>query len=264
MPQSKPPTLGTAVTKDVVVIEVGPERKKYYLHKALLVHHSDYFRKALEGPWTEAQEGVIKLEDIEPAVVNWFVHWLYTGTLPGYRDFKEENRIFDSPIEGHMAKLKSYAFAERFLVPEFRKAVNENLVDDISKEGYYIEVHQMLELVQEAFTTIPLDRPILQLLVDVHCSLWTQCCEDDTISVNKLPRAFLVRAMRTLHEELRWERESADEKKVYCYYEHASDEEQKACPNQHMKYDAERDFGFFEERVTCYNCSGYEDSNSED
>jgi hypothetical protein len=32
----------------------------------LLAYHSEYFQKALAGPWKEAQEGLIVLEDVEP------------------------------------------------------------------------------------------------------------------------------------------------------------------------------------------------------
>jgi hypothetical protein len=56
------------VLDGVVVVEIGAERKKYHVHKALLVHHSEYFAKALNGSWKEAGEGVVKLEDVEPAV----------------------------------------------------------------------------------------------------------------------------------------------------------------------------------------------------
>lgn len=49
----------------VATIEVGPHRKKYYIHEALLAHYSEYFRKALRGPWKEAEEGVVRLEDVD-------------------------------------------------------------------------------------------------------------------------------------------------------------------------------------------------------
>jgi hypothetical protein len=58
----------TVVGEGVVVLKVGPDQKQYHIHKALLVHHSEYFRKALNGPWKKATERVIKLEDVEPEV----------------------------------------------------------------------------------------------------------------------------------------------------------------------------------------------------
>lgn len=57
-----------AATGPIVVVEIGPERKKYYIHRALLVHHSEYFRKALHGSWQEAEKGVVALDDVELTV----------------------------------------------------------------------------------------------------------------------------------------------------------------------------------------------------
>lgn len=43
----------------------GPEGTEYMVHKALLIEHSEYFDKVYKGPWKEAEEGVVKLEDVE-------------------------------------------------------------------------------------------------------------------------------------------------------------------------------------------------------
>ena len=48
----------------MVIVEIGQESTKYHMHRALLVHHSEYFRKALEGPWKEADEGVVRIDDV--------------------------------------------------------------------------------------------------------------------------------------------------------------------------------------------------------
>lgn len=56
----------SALLEGTVILKIGPDRFKYSIHKALLVYHSEYFRKALEGPWKEAEEGTFNLEDIEP------------------------------------------------------------------------------------------------------------------------------------------------------------------------------------------------------
>lgn len=53
---------------DNVIVEIGPDRKKYVLHGAFLKYHSEYFRKALKGQWKEAQDKVITLDDVEPGV----------------------------------------------------------------------------------------------------------------------------------------------------------------------------------------------------
>jgi hypothetical protein len=58
----------SAVGEGVVILKAGPDQSQFHIHKALLVHHSEYFRKALNGLWKDAEEGVIKIEDVEPEV----------------------------------------------------------------------------------------------------------------------------------------------------------------------------------------------------
>lgn len=49
-----------------MIIEVGDvDPEKYYVHRARLIHHSEYFRKALQGSWREAEEGVVRLKDFD-------------------------------------------------------------------------------------------------------------------------------------------------------------------------------------------------------
>jgi hypothetical protein len=38
----------------MVVVGVGTSGRKYHIHKALLTEHSEYFKKALNGPWKES------------------------------------------------------------------------------------------------------------------------------------------------------------------------------------------------------------------
>ncbi|CAO2658682.1 Nn.00g064050.m01.CDS01 [Neocucurbitaria sp. VM-36] len=246
MSESKPPMLGAAVGEGVVILEVGLERTKYYVHSALLTHHSEYFRNALGGPWLEAETGVFKWNDIHPAVVNLFVHWLYTNTLPESDEWEETRRMLGPTSQAcFLAKLKAYAFADRFLVPEFRRAVNNSLVDDIQEWKWMIPLSEMSGLAQEAFANIPSDRPILQFLVDKAGFGAAECYEAFGGSMDDLPRAFLQRLIRRLDEELRRERAHENESKSRCYYEHASKKEQEACRDLHMEYDEEKDFGFF-------------------
>jgi hypothetical protein len=55
-----------AATGPMVTVEVGPDRKRFLIHKALLVHHSEYFAAATRGPWKDTQDGVVPLHDVEP------------------------------------------------------------------------------------------------------------------------------------------------------------------------------------------------------
>lgn len=54
-----------ASAEGMIVVEISSEKTKHHIHKALLVHHSEYFAKALSGPWTEAEERRVLLHDID-------------------------------------------------------------------------------------------------------------------------------------------------------------------------------------------------------
>jgi hypothetical protein len=47
-------------------VKIGSLGKEFQVYRSLLVRHSEYFRKALAGPWKEAEEQAIILEDVEP------------------------------------------------------------------------------------------------------------------------------------------------------------------------------------------------------
>lgn len=43
----------------MATVLIGPHKTKYLVHKTLLICHSEYFAKALSGPWTEAEERMV-------------------------------------------------------------------------------------------------------------------------------------------------------------------------------------------------------------
>lgn len=47
------------------------------------------------------------------------------------------------------------------------------------------------------------------------------------------------------------------------YYAHANETEVNDCGNLHMRYDAEKDMGYFGERVKCRDCRGDSSSSSD-
>jgi hypothetical protein len=59
--------LGTEVVS--VYVGASPDRKHYVVHKQLLTSQSDYFDKALNGKFREAEENKIDLEEDDPAAI---------------------------------------------------------------------------------------------------------------------------------------------------------------------------------------------------
>lgn len=58
-------SLSSLLREDVIRIEVGPERTQYFVHPDLLAQPSEYFKRAMNGSWKEAEERVIRLDDVD-------------------------------------------------------------------------------------------------------------------------------------------------------------------------------------------------------
>ncbi|KAH3916959.1 hypothetical protein HBI56_168860 [Parastagonospora nodorum] len=47
------PSFVAAAAGPMVTVEVGLDRERFLIHKALLVYHSEYFVAATRGPWKD-------------------------------------------------------------------------------------------------------------------------------------------------------------------------------------------------------------------
>ena len=57
--------------ENVLKIEIGPDHIKYFVHPCLLSHHLEYFKRALNGSWKEAEECTTKLDDVDYDTCGW-------------------------------------------------------------------------------------------------------------------------------------------------------------------------------------------------
>ncbi|RDW78230.1 hypothetical protein BP5796_06082 [Coleophoma crateriformis] len=72
---------------EAVNIYAGASRKHFLVHKKLLVAQSEYFNKALNGHFREAEENTIYLKEDDPAAIEILVGWLYTGSIATTTDY---------------------------------------------------------------------------------------------------------------------------------------------------------------------------------
>lgn len=245
------------------MIEVGPENRKYHVHKALIVYHSEFFNGAFNGTTKEADEGLIHMEDIDPSsgtfsalaptynkltssTVNIFVHWLYTQGIPRFENKTHWDSILEYPKNKASSKhvltlLKAYVFGDRIIAPAFRLAMNNAIAD------YYpiaIETPEpIVAIVQYAFDNIPPDRVVLMLLVNDFCQHWKEKLDKNNETLKLFPQQFVFRVMRRL--SVIYHMTPEERAKNYCAHEHKSEEMRKRCRDLHMVFDKERDYGHF-------------------
>ncbi|CAD0091122.1 unnamed protein product [Aureobasidium mustum] len=66
----------------MITVCVGPEKKEFGVHKALICKRSTFFDKALNGRSAEANTRIVRLEQVPVPLFSIFVSWLYYGELP--------------------------------------------------------------------------------------------------------------------------------------------------------------------------------------
>lgn len=195
------------------------------------MHYSDYFRKALSGTWKEAEDGVVKLVDVEPAVFNLFLEWLYTQQVPN--DCSEYNRIANAGLRfsfsntGDLWKIKLYVFVDRFAVPTLRTALNRQIVNDPDAVSRITWDHTTITY---AFDNLPSTDPLLDLFVDRYYMEW-----NGWGSMQSLPHDSLHRFLQRVGGERARGRKVVSEMfnmDLCIYHEHATDAEKSSCSHK--------------------------------
>ncbi|KAF9693739.1 hypothetical protein EKO04_008149 [Ascochyta lentis] len=190
--QSRPSTAAREGAMVTVVLE--PYATEYKVYKALLVEHSEYFRKALTGPWKEAEDRVFRIADVKSHTFDVFVDWLYTQRLPESRMHwcPDPDRGEQCNMQLGMAYVQAYVFGDRFQTLGFKDAVGQKLCDDLdhSPPSY--------ETVIYAYAHLPEEDDLLQQMVNFQCAYGNPLYDDDVEEIEtrkRLPTDFLVRVM---------------------------------------------------------------------
>ncbi|KAH4180943.1 hypothetical protein HBI29_132800 [Parastagonospora nodorum] len=135
----------------MVTIRVGdsPEYKDFIAHESFLTSRSEFFRRAMNGSWTEAESRVVKLPEDEPAIFAIYLNLVYTGQLVTMRKNKEE-----------LASSERQVFI-RQLIPEYRDifrmyVLAEKLQDKGAKNGALAAAVSVSEVMDSANnSTVP-------------------------------------------------------------------------------------------------------------
>lgn len=145
--------------------------------------------------------------------------------------------------------VRAYVLGDRLIIHSFRRLVN-NVFANLLGFGYTM-ILARYQMIAYAFDNIPSERPILQGLVDTHCSersnhvVRNRTCRDEDEALKVLSKDFLIRATCRFGECHRAFAHKIP--KARCYYEHESEAQKKACTKSHMVYDQALGTGFFPE-----------------
>ena len=66
--------------EDVTVL-VGPQERRFIVHKNIICRSSAFFRLACTGEWKEVRDRTVKLHERDPVSFEVYLGWLYTGEV---------------------------------------------------------------------------------------------------------------------------------------------------------------------------------------
>jgi len=66
--------------------------KTYIVHSEALISRSVFFRKALSGPWKEANERVVRMPDDDIETLELYLHLVITTSLLAHRTRRATKR----------------------------------------------------------------------------------------------------------------------------------------------------------------------------
>ncbi|KAH9881253.1 hypothetical protein J1614_001749 [Plenodomus biglobosus] len=227
---AKPLRLSAAVQDPTLaVVEVGAEKKKYYIHRQFLMAHSEFFAKALSGPWREAQEGVVKLDDVDCEPFELFIDWLYTGVFEWAEPDCEHTKYCTCPGDYQVNVLKAMVLGDRIRTVSFRNATQIALVD------YYINagVTYRYPAIIYAYAALPSDHGVRKVLVDTHCEYFSEVnngLEGELGRRQQLPYDFLI-DVAVRYSEMLGNGIGRGKRFTYCdYHDHAPEQDRERCP----------------------------------
>lgn len=106
------------------MIDIEISHTRYRIHEALLVHHSDYFRK----------ERHVVIHYLEPQAFDVLVEWLYTQRIPDKNEdwipcqTHEDSTSHNCQVD--LLRLKVYVAADCLGVPQLLNTINNHIVDN--------------------------------------------------------------------------------------------------------------------------------------
>ncbi|KAK1031459.1 hypothetical protein LTR33_016947, partial [Friedmanniomyces endolithicus] len=85
---------------EIIVGDDGDKSRlqtKYLVHKELLTAASPFFAAALDGAFAEGLDQSVKLPEEKSEMFEWFLQWLYTGSLTIAQDGAFSNTALSPP-----------------------------------------------------------------------------------------------------------------------------------------------------------------------
>jgi hypothetical protein len=120
---------------EMVDLYVGPEKKHFRIHKALLCKKIPYFEKMFSGGFKECLEGVGTFPEDNPDSFDGLIKWVYSGALPTLfyiRDSKGE-------MNGNFSVLSLYVLLDKICLHRVMDELINCWIESAAKFGFLVD-----------------------------------------------------------------------------------------------------------------------------
>lgn len=159
----------------VATVVVGDTTNKsrpqtqYLVHKELLTAASPFFAAALNSTFAEGLDQIVRLPEEKPESFEWFLQWLYTGTLTVQPSTPEQVHARNNPANGggyHATRSSSIALAQQHQPPTHPALIDQHLDGDLRNSAGSPKYFLLLDLyaLSDRLLTTPLSNHILTTL----------------------------------------------------------------------------------------------------
>jgi hypothetical protein len=125
--------------------------KEYRVQCTLLANCSEWFDKALNGEWTEGKDRRLQFPDTDPQIVELFVYYLITGTLP----FEIPDLEDGTPACQRLA-VRLWVFGNEHLLPKLQNDAMRHLYSSFEEQGVFPDIETIREGFEHSSNASPL------------------------------------------------------------------------------------------------------------
>lgn len=204
----------------MIKVLVGPDATEFFVPGLLLKESSTFFAAALRGPFLEAHEQAIILDDEDVGVFKTYLVWLYHKILTT----KDMTDYSADIVEQQTHLVRVYAFADKRGVP-----LLGNCAITLAAVSFYDEGETDASTIIEAYRILRPESPLCVAIA--RCELLANSSNVTELyegTIDAMPRAFICQIVRDAAEHIAVQETDWPSDHI-CDYHDPTENDEAAC-----------------------------------
>lgn len=209
------------LAEPAIKILVGPDAAEFHVPSQMLKETSTFFTAALKGPFREAREKVITLDDEDVEVFKTYLVWLY------YRhfNFQDLDGVADDVAAQEMFLVHVYVFADKRGIPLLGNHAITLLAVLLEQNG-----PADLSTISEAYKSLPPNSDLCVALA--RCEIMTSGSELEGLNeetMETLPKAFICQVVRDTIDNVHFQDLTWPSENICDFHNHEKNPQTEFC-----------------------------------